>query len=176
MRPYHGRMKARARPITIERLDRMMRWSMLWLLRLAAWIVEIAGVSAPLERAVVKAIESKLAIVARGVCMLIAAKAALRMNTPKSTNGGAPKIACGGLRVILGSRLRTLVRAKNLDVRAKIAGLLMLLQNADQEVSRFARRLRRGLTRRLGGVSRAAFETQILPMPQQVAACVADTS
>jgi hypothetical protein len=144
-------------------------------MRVAAWIVAIAGVSAPLERAVQRALAPRIDAVGKGVCQLIAIKASLRLGPAARKVGGRRGAArAHWLRTVIGSRLRRLVRAR--DLRARIAAILMLLQNAEQEAARFAKRLRCGLMRRRGGVPKSAFVSAPIAGGYATPGFAADTS
>jgi hypothetical protein len=159
----------RARPLTPERLDRLMRWSQLWLLRLAAWLVHNGWLAAPVERALEHILKPKLVYMARGICMLIAAKAVLAApHVARKAGGKPPSTRIAHIRrSAIGARLRKLVRAR--DLRARIAALLMLLQNAEKEIARIAQRLKHGLSRRRGSVALASFDQKAVPTAPRIA-------
>lgn len=138
--------------LSAQRVDRLLLWSRLWLLRLAAWLIEHVGLSAPLERALHDLIAPYIARKQKLILTLITLKA-LRARPPRRAY--APSHVrlyrrAHFIRAAIGARLRKLCRAR--DVRANIAALLRLLENAETEIARCAQRLARGLTRHIGGL------------------------
>jgi hypothetical protein len=167
-------MKLGVQPISNQRLDRYLRWSRLWLLRLAAFIVQTAGLFAPLERAVQTALKPRIDILAQIIILAISLKARRLIATPPPAKPHRPgKRPPHMMRMIIGSRLRRLARAKHLG--ARISALLALLQNAEAEIARLAKRMRLGLTRRRGGVKRES-KMQIVYEALFCIALCADTS
>jgi hypothetical protein len=168
-------MKLKAHRISNKRLDRLLVWSRLWLLRLAAWIVQAAGIYAPLDHALRALIAPPLKKVEKLICLSIAAKAVKRLHfsTPRKGQGRATRPA-HFMRSLIGARLRKLCRAK--DLRAKISALLALIEHAEAEIARFTRHIKSGLSRRRGGVPRSAFKTTILAAAPAMLLCGADTS
>ena len=175
-------MKPAPHSISTQRLDRLLLWSKLSLLRLAAWILQTAGAWAPLERAAQNALTKPIRVLGKIICALIILKASAR--TPKDTRLAQRKrmrvprknLHISAIRQLFGSRLRMLTRRR--DLRAKISALLALLHNVEREIARFARRLRKGLTRRCGGVPLSAFQGHV-PFAAQKDTCpspLCDTS
>lgn len=143
-------MSSAPRPFTPQRIERLLLRSRLWLLRLAEAIVILAGLCAPLERALHQAAHRHLDRHARMICALIGVKALPLIKLPAPRVGGKPRRMNRAHfhRTLFGSRLRKRSRAS--DPRTRIAALFKLIENFESEVQRFARRLRNGLTRRLG--------------------------
>lgn len=165
------------RLLSAQRLDRMLLFSRLWLLKLAGLILQIAGAYAPLERAIETALHKRLDRFTNIACAAIALKAHARTRPHKHPRRfGKTHKRCANLkRAFLGARLRKLAKAKH-DPRARIAALLMLIQNAETEIARFARRIQSGLTRRLGGVALCTLIGEAsAPAPRAVIA-IANTS
>lgn len=162
------------RDISRERLDRLLRWSNLTLLRLAHWIVLHVGAWAPLERAIERILNLGLKRIEKIICALIVLKAgAHRLRAAPS------RIPCltpqsKTFRALFGARLRRLARGR--DPRAKIAALLVLLRDADRESARFARRFKNGFTRRIGGFVPAQKPARLLRAAPVFALRGADTS
>jgi hypothetical protein len=155
-------MKPVAYSISTQRLDRLLLWSRLSLLRLAQWIVQHAGAWAPLERALTTMIAPRLAKLEKIISALIVFKAAAHAKPLARQKHYDP---AGKRRLtprqIFGVRLRKLAKAK--DPRAKIAALLALLETAEAESRRFARRMSKGLNRRRGGILQSAFNALVVP-------------
>jgi hypothetical protein len=144
-----------------QRLDRLMRWAQLSLLRLARAILEIADAWAPLDHAATRALTPKIARLEKIMLALIMLKGGLRAKPPRRERRFGPKRRSGhNARRLFGARLRKSVKAR--DLRAKIAALLALAHDPEAHVADAARRLSRGFTRWYGGVPRLAFVAQAL--------------
>jgi hypothetical protein len=143
-------MKQAAHSISIQRLDRLMLWSRLWLLKFASFILQTTALFAPLERAAGEILKPRLETLAKIILLLISLKASRLIQTPVLQKRYAPgKSAPALMRRVFGSRLRRLTSAR--DPGAQIAALLSLLESAETEIARLVKRLRAGLTRRRGG-------------------------
>jgi hypothetical protein len=178
-------MKPVALSISTLRLDRLMLWSQLWLLKLAQQIAQAAGAWAPqksqsFERAVQTALGPKIDFLGKLILALIVLKAGARTKPPRKQRAhGPPAKKVHNLRRLFGARLRKLIRAKNSqgrDLRAKISALLAVLQNAEKHIARAVRRLPRGFYRRVGGAPREAFIVEALGFAPCVVINSADTS
>lgn len=167
-------MKPAARPISNQRIDRALLWSQLWLLRIAKYILETVGAVAPLGKALERALAPSLTRLTKLVFALIANKALAQLPSFKFSKPQTwRKNPSRAFRALFGVRLRRLARAR--DVRARIAALLMLIANVAKEAARFARRIRNGLTSRLGGFVRESADAIVWVAPCFSALC-ADTS
>ena len=146
-------------PNTAHRLIRTAQWAQAALLRAASWIVQVAGLYAPVERAVARALDPFLDKIAKLVFALIVLHASAllrdtyllqRKRIRVSRPGGPPRKQHGHhLRTMTGSALRRLARVR--DVRGRIAALARMLNEIDALAGRLAKRLARGLSRRRGG-------------------------
>jgi hypothetical protein len=140
---------------------RAVRWANAALLRLAAWIVNIAGLSAPVERTVARLIHPFLNKMAMLISALIVIRAMALLPPPQRVRAGGPPSteSAHHMRRLFGARLRKLSKAG--DPRARIAALASMLNNLNAHAARLARRLKSGLTRRVGGFKR---EPRALPL------------
>jgi hypothetical protein len=150
MKPRQPQKRIEQASISAHRLARFCKLARLWLLRVAGWLIGVAGLSTPLERAVAAAVRPFTTKMTRIVFRLIALKAMASLPPEEKRRGGPPRRARQHYeRAVFGARLRRLVKAR--DPRALIAELLMLLQEADAHAKRLVRRLKNGFTRRRGG-------------------------
>ncbi len=140
------------RQISAQRLARFCKAAKLWLLRGAGWLIAIAGISEPIERAIHQAIRPFTERMTWVVLTLIMLMAQTHLGPVSRKAGGPPRHARKHLkRSVFGARLRKLAKAR--DPRTLIMALLNLLEHAEKHAARLARRLRNGLARRLGGFS-----------------------
>jgi hypothetical protein len=123
-----------------HRLARLLLWARLWL-------VGLGGVIAQLIAFDPKRADQVTRYAARVVRDLIIFHALHRVRRPKLKRGLKPlgKQRAGGVRAFIGVRLRARLAAR--DPVARFFAVLALLRDFDVEVARFARRMRRGMTR-----------------------------
>src|SRR5262245_5306599 len=117
-------MKNETAPISQARLTRLALAAQLYLLRLARWIVAVAGVAGPLEQALTRIAGPIVDAFAMIIVRIIVIKAALLIDTPARKSGGPPKHEIRAFqRAVIGARLRKVARGP-MDLRGRIAGLM----------------------------------------------------
>ena len=123
-----------------HRLARLLLWARLWLVGLGGVIVQLIALDPKRADEVTK-------YAARVVRDLVIFHALHRVRRPKLKRGPKPlgKQRAGGVRAFVGVRLRQRLAARN--PIARFFAVLALLRDFDAEVMRFARRMRRGMTR-----------------------------
>ena len=144
-------------PLTLHRLMRLTTWARVWL-EMVARVLPVGGGLGPYIGWMAPELARRVACLRVMALNLIFLRADARVTWTK------PKLAhvmtkfgpvsrtrapCpAGLRLkILGARLRRLTRGKVLP--AQIRALLQLLRDPEAEIARLARRLQRGLKRRV---------------------------
>jgi hypothetical protein len=123
-----------------HRLARLLLWARLWLVGLGGVIVQLIALDP-------KRADHVTRYAARVARDLVIFHALHRVRRPRLKRGPKPlgKRRAGGVRAFIGVRLRQ--RLATRDPVARFFAVLALLRDFDVEVSRFARRMRRGMTR-----------------------------
>jgi hypothetical protein len=171
-------MKHKPRPpISNQRLARITTWVRLWLLRLAGFVIEHAGASAPPPRWLERMIEPMLAYLARTLALLIVVRALQRVDLPPTRGRRFPgryrPMRASMERLLVGAPLRRALRGR--DVRARIAALLHFMCDPEAAITAQAARLRRGV-RFLRAIFFAECKTTPAPAGPRLRAAHADTS
>lgn len=164
-------MRCSAPSISELRLQRVHRWILLWLKWFAAFLDE-AHAFAPFTAQATKAAHRWLDHVEYALVRVIVIRAAQRVRVirrPWST--GHTRRQSQRLRAVIGGALRRDLRPK--DLRQRIAALAQAIQPL---VARVAKRLPRGLTRRLPRLTRPEARVPMCVIGPRDLPCLADTS
>jgi hypothetical protein len=136
-------MRFNAPPISELRLQRYHRWMLLWLKRLAAFLME-AGAFALLSRQAKQLAHHWLDDVERLLTNIVLIRAARRVRTlPTLKHASHRRAETHMRRAIVGSAMRRALRSHRLDRR-----IAALSQDVEALIERLLKRLPRGLTRR----------------------------